>query len=143
MKGTVGIALGVAFAVGVACGGDAPPIKYPDPRENEITTLWTQIRGFRRDMGMHLDPTAQTLSYVAPLRLPDAKKVCSQNHPVPTTCNEVCGLADDICDNAERICQIADELGKGDEYAQDKCKSAKASCREAQQKCCECSGATP
>ena len=139
MKGIVGIALGVAFAVGVACGGGPQEIKYPDPRENEITTLWTQIRGWRADAHMPLDPSLLAV----PRNVPEAKRVCPEHHQVPTTCNEVCGLADDICDNAERICQIADELGKGDEYAQDKCKSAKASCREAQQKCCECSGATP
>ena len=60
--------------------------------------------------------------------------------PVPPTCSDVCSLADAICDNAEAICGIADELGKDDHVAQEKCTSAKASCREAKQRCCNCSG---
>jgi hypothetical protein len=58
---------------------------------------------------------------------------------VPETCNDVCSLADAICDNAEQICILADELGKQDTWAQGKCASAKASCRDAKKKCCGCS----
>ena len=39
--------------------------------------------------------------------------------------------------------RIADDLGKDDDYAQEKCTSAKASCREAKQRCCNCSESTP
>ena len=69
--------------------------------------------------------------------------MCADDHKVPTTCDDVCSLADAICDNAEAICTIADELGKDDDFAQDKCTSAKASCREAKQKCCGCSSENP
>jgi hypothetical protein len=65
--------------------------------------------------------------------------VCSEGHKVPPSCDDVCNLADAICDNAEAICTIAGELGKDDDFAQDKCSSAKGSCREAKQKCCGCS----
>ena len=37
----------------------------------------------------------------------------------------------------------AELLGKTDHDAQDKCTSAKASCREAKQRCCNCSGDAP
>lgn len=139
MKGAL---LGIAIAIVVACGAAPKEMKWPDPRDNEITNLWTQIRGWRADAHMQLDPTPQDLLQWRRGTVPEAKRVCQKNHTVPSTCNEVCNLSDDICDNAERICDLADELGKGDEYAQDKCTSAKASCREAQQRCCECS-ATP
>jgi hypothetical protein len=56
--------------------------------------------------------------------------------PIPR-CTDVCELGTAICDNAEDICAIAAELGD-DAWARDKCDSAKASCREAQEGCCEC-----
>ena len=122
-----------------ACGGAQQTVVGPNPKDNEITALWTQIRDWRREAGMKLDPTPQSIFQVTPNPVANAKLVCTENHPVPSTCNDVCNLADDICDNAERICQLADQLGKGDDYAQEKCSSAKASCREAKQKCCNCS----
>ena len=126
----------------VACGGSqktAPPV---DPRDNEITALWTQIRTWRAEVPkMGLEPTAQDVLQFGKLPFDELKLVCPDTHHVPQTCNDVCNLSDDICDNAERICHLADELGKGDEYAQEKCSNAKASCKEAKQKCCECSTA--
>ncbi len=133
-------ALIVALAIGVAaCGGAQMPQQLPDPRDNEITALWTQVRDWRREAHMSLDPTTQDVFQLTRSTVANAKLVCTENHSVPSTCNDVCNLADDICDNAERICQLADQLGKGDDYAQEKCSSAKASCREAKQKCCGCS----
>lgn len=135
------VVLALALALAGACGGPPPPGQRPDPRENEVTALWTQIRDWRKEAHMPLDPTAQDVFQLAKRSVRDARLSCPEHHPVPTSCNDVCNLADDICDNAERICQIADELGKGDVYSQDKCASAKASCREAKQQCCSCSEA--
>src|SRR5262249_11912391 len=118
------------------------------PRDNEITALWAQIRDWRKEAHMPLDPTAQDMLAIGPRAVKELKRVCPENHPVPQACNDVCNLSDDICDNAERICDLANQLGKSDDYAQEKCRSAKASCKEAKQKCCECSvtadaGTTP
>lgn len=121
-----------------ACGGPQVNDHAVDKR-NEITALWTQIRGFRHDAGMDLDPAPSTLNQIRFKSVKDVERVCVDNHKVPTTCSDVCSLADAICDNAESICTIADELGKNDDYAQGKCTDAKASCREAKQKCCGCS----
>ena len=128
----------------VACGA-GPQHKGTDrgPKENEITALWTQIRDWRREAHMELDPTRQNVFQWGGRSIPEAKKVCPEAHPVPATCSDVCSLAENICDNAESICTLADELGKDDEYAQDKCANAKASCREAKQRCCNCSGGVP
>src|SRR5207244_8379582 len=106
-------------------------------KRNEITALWAQIRDWRRDARLPLDPSQQNLIESRALTVPEIKRSCPDGHQVPATCNDVCNLADDICDNAERICQIADELGPQDDYAHDKCASAKASCREAKQRCCD------
>ena len=144
MKGIAGIALGVAIAVIVACGGAAPPYDWEKKLrlENEITSLWTQIRDWRREAKMDLEPVPNDLITVRGRGVQQIRRMCTAAHEVPARCNTVCDLGTAICDNAEAICQIADELGKDDEYAQGKCASAKASCREANDRCCTCS-ATP
>ncbi len=88
---------------------------------------------------MPLDPTQAHVFQVASRPTKEARLTCPDHHLVPQSCNDTCSLADAICDNAERICDIADELGKDDDYAQGKCASAKASCREGKQRCCDCS----
>jgi len=135
------LALGVAIGVMVACGGASKPFDWDKhiQMENEITALWTQIRDWRREAHMGLEPTRQDVFQLQNRSVPEARQVCPESHEVPATCNDICDLSTAICDNAETICKIADELGKGDEYAQDKCASAKASCREAKQRCCRCS----
>jgi hypothetical protein len=135
----------VALIVVVACGG----VNYPDPlkdkldKENRITVLWTQIREFRRDANMPLDPARTFVFQFQNRSVHEAARVCTAGQQVPPRCDDVCSISDNICDNAEAICGIADELGKDDEYAQDKCASAKASCREAKQRCCNCSASPP
>lgn len=126
-----------ALLIVFACAGAQK--SHPVDKRNEITGLWVQIRDFRRQNHMELDPMPSTLAQMELKTVKDAERVCVDNHKVPTSCNDTCGLADAICDNAEAICNIADELGKDDDYAQGKCTDAKASCREAKQKCCGCS----
>ena len=111
----------------------------------EITALWAQIRGWRHDAHMDLDPPPALMFEWRAKPFIEAKRVCPEGHaPKNKTCDDICLLAEDICDNAERICIVADELGKTDQPAQEKCTSAKASCREAKQRCCNCTPeATP
>ncbi len=132
------IASAIALILAQACGGPQKPASGQDERA-EIIALWTQIRDFRRQAKMELDPSPMTLNQIRFKTVKDAQKVCVENHRVPKTCDDVCGLADAICDNSERICQLADLLGKDDDFAQSKCTDAKASCHEAKQKCCGCS----
>jgi hypothetical protein len=135
-------AIAVALLVVTACGGAQPPTGG-DPNEGkrtQIAILWAQIRDWRREAHMPLDPPHVFELQLARTPVQDAKRVCPDNHEVPKTCDDVCNLSGAICDNAETICKLADELGKDDTFAQDKCTSAKASCREAQQRCCDCSG---
>lgn len=107
-------------------------------KANEITVLSAEIRRLRHEGGMDVEPSPILISQ-PPKSVSDAKRVCPDNHKVPTSCNDICSIADAICDNAEAICGLADELGKQDDFAQGKCTSAKASCREAKQRCCGCS----
>jgi len=130
----------------VACGGEIPPPPgWPKKlqMENEITALWTQIRDWRREAHMDLDPIRSDVFQWRNRTVPEAKRVCTDGHVVPPSCNDVCDLSVAICDNAEAICGIAAELGPQDDYAQEKCASAKASCREAKQHCCNCSATPP
>jgi hypothetical protein len=133
---TLAAVLSAAIAIGVACGPKPPPT---GPKQDEITALWTQIRDWRRGAGLPVDPRREDVIAIGPLTVDKAKQVCPDAHPVPPSCDEVCSLAEAICDNAEQICILADELGKSDKWAQDKCDSAKASCRDAKKRCCGCS----
>ena len=128
----------IATACGTACGPKDSMTPPRDPRQ-EITALSTQIRDWRREAKLPVEPRREDVIAVAPMTLEQARHVCPDSHPVPPSCGDVCSLADAICDNAETICTLADELGKDDKWAQDKCDSAKASCRDAKQRCCNCS----
>jgi hypothetical protein len=138
----------VAGLIGGLVGACARTIEPPEwqrhqQKMTEITTLWAQIRDWRRVARMDLDPTPADMFQWRGRPVSEAARVCPDGHTVPPACGDVCNLADAICDNAEAICGIADELGKADRDAQDKCTSAKASCREAKQRCCNCSGDPP
>lgn len=109
--------------------------------KREITALWTQIRQWRKEGRMsRLEPTSAQKISMRYKTSRQAAGVCPDD-PRPKTpkCQDVCSLGNAICENAGRICRIADEL-KGDPWAREKCNSAKASCREAKQRCCKCVG---
>ena len=120
----------------LACGGQRAP---RSPKVDEITALWTQIRQWRREAKLPVEPRHEDVNMMYDMPMQKAERVCTDGHAEPPTCGDVCSLADAICDNAEQICILADDLGKDDKWAQEKCASAKASCRDAKKKCCECS----
>jgi hypothetical protein len=130
----------VALVAGMAGGAlvTACARRPPNgPRRDEVMALWTQIRDWRREAGIGVEPAASTVQQMAPMTVARARRMST---PCPTSppraCHDVCSLADAICDNAERICDIAAELDDG--WASEKCNSAKASCREATERCCTC-----
>lgn len=131
----LGIALTLAVVIAAACSHTPPP---RGPKTDEITALWTQIRQWRREAKMPVDPRREDV-LAAPPTIKAAEAVCRVSD-MPATCGEVCSLADAICDNAEQICILAEELG--DDWSRDKCNSAKASCRDAKKRCCQCSDPT-
>ena len=108
-----------------------------------INGLWLQIRDFRSDLRMDLDPSPTTEHSYRNKTVKQTRNVCPDVQAIAQTCSDSCILADHICDNAETICTIADELGQDDAQAQEKCTSAKASCREAKQRCCNCNANPP
>ncbi len=123
------VVAGVVVVLLASGGCGYPPARQP-AHSNEIIALWSQIREWRREAGMSLDPSCATLVSFAP----------TDDH-VPGGCAstkqasvDACSLGDAICDNAEQICILSGELGDN-LWAHDKCTSATASCREVQQLC--------
>jgi len=135
-----GLVAGLVLAAIIAsCNHPAPATMTPSERYDLLTqqtALWTQIRDWRREAGLRVEPPAELLQEFRGRTLKEAQRVCPDTHPITRACEDICSLADAICDNAEAICEIADKLGKADHQAQEKCASAKASCKEAKQRCC-------
>jgi hypothetical protein len=129
--------LGLVAGVGLAACASQAPARVPgyeamDSRKEEIRDLWMQIRSWRVDLRMSPDPSEDLLGQAA-----STARSCPAEAPTAGTCGDTCNLKDAICDNAESICRIADELD-GDSWATDKCTSARASCKEAADRCCTC-----
>ncbi|HVK76205.1 MAG TPA: hypothetical protein VM734_22920 [Kofleriaceae bacterium] len=135
----LGLVTGAACAWAVACSRPAPAPGWQaaQARRNEITALWTQIRDWRREAGLQVEPDASAVLAMRAESVSAAARACVKPPEPHEACADVCDLADAICDNAETICEIAREL-RGDAWAREKCDSAKASCREAQERCCQC-----
>ncbi len=139
-------ATGAAFALGlflVACGGSRAPRTWQEQqsKRNDITVLWAQIRDWRREAGMGVEPDETAVMAMSRMTVSSAARACVLDRAPRPACSDVCDLGDAICDNAESICGIADELN--DPWAREKCDSAKASCREARQRCCRCDEDAP
>jgi hypothetical protein len=132
-----GVVIGAAIA---ACAQQTIP---PQPAAvQEITMLWGQIRQWRHEAKMEVEPAAADV--MAMRRGWPVGPTCRDSRPSPA-CADICDPADAICDNAERICDLAGELADTQwaEWAKDKCASAKASCKEAANRCCECAKEQP
>jgi len=161
LQGCAAVALAVAACAGTASrkpsvpvttaapgpdgGGmtaEAGPSVY-DPRLDEIVERDKEIRDFRRELDLDSDPsrTDQELWMVRPLS--KAIEVCPiDEYPQTPKCQDVCTLADHICENADAICDLAEDL-KDNDWAQRKCASAKASCKDGKKRCCTCNGDEP
>lgn len=59
-------------------------------------------------------------------------------HPAASDrCTDACTISTSICNNQQRICDLAQQLA-GDDWAANKCTSARASCQSARASCCSC-----
>jgi hypothetical protein len=133
---TVGAALVVGLVIG-ACAVRSPGVTPFDPRKNEITALWTQIRDWRVEAHLGTNPRTDLVLEMSRVTVRQAANVCPDSHVPPPACEDICSLASAICENAEQICAIAAELAP-DAWSEEKCTSAKASCKEAKLQCCGC-----
>lgn len=129
-----GLLAGLVIA---ACATTGPLTPPRGDKKNEITALWTQIRDWRVEAHMGVNPSDKTLIEMTNKPVKTAANVCPDSHVAPPACTDICDLAEAICENATNICAIAAELAP-DAWAEEKCTSAKASCKEAKQQCCGC-----
>jgi len=159
MRSVVGVVVGGALALAIACGGAAksgvtskpgpPPTGVDggitDPRaeldrlDQEITSQMQQLTEPRPAPAADLCVTncgRQPMAGAAQKAIEPADPTCK---PAKTeTCTESCNLKSSICDNASRICTIAADLGGNDAYANEKCNRGLASCEAAKKRCCSC-----
>lgn len=112
-----------------------PSYAYVDASRDEIRALWRQIRDWRVEGGLEPDPQSHVIR-ATDSHAVGALRACPAT-PETDRCRDVCDLKDAICDNAERICELAREVGN-DPWSAEKCASAKASCKEARERCCRC-----
>lgn len=131
-------------AAGMAAESAAEPQPMiHDPRLDEIRDRDNEIREFRREIGLRGDPSASDSEIWMVRPLSKALDVCPVHaYPQTPKCKDVCNLADHICENADAICDLAGELD-GNSWAQGKCASAKASCKDGKKRCCDCNGDEP
>lgn len=130
----IGLAFGLALG---ACASKQQSAALGPTYKQEIADRWSEIRQWRVEMGLRTEPDHDRITQFR--RRPLAELRLCPEHPAPETetCRDTCNIADAICDNAERICDLADEL-EGNSWAREKCESAKASCKEATERCCQC-----
>lgn len=151
-------ALAAGCAIALACAG-APSARSTapeaagapsrvqtmpgDPRA-EITELDRQITAALARAEVPASPVAScsgdacATALAAPFATPAPEDPAC--HPAPSDhCTDVCKLDTSICRNQDRICELAKSL-PGDDWAANKCTSARASCQAAHQRCCGCTG---
>jgi hypothetical protein len=158
MHTVVAAALAAAAIFALACAGGVParsttpagpapasagrePTMPGDPRA-EITELDRQITAELARADVTAPPIAScsgdacVSALAAPFATPTAEDPAC--HPAPSDhCSDVCKLDRSICHNQDRICELAKSL-PGDDWAANKCTSARASCQSAHQRCCGC-----
>lgn len=121
-----------------ACAGRTSRSPY-EPRDTahaEILSYDQDIRAWRSDLKLSLTPDERKVitMHQEPVQKPPALPAAG----VGEICLDVCDLATRICEAQEHICKIAGELGAEDEWAAEKCDSAKVSCKEAKGRCESC-----
>ena len=128
-----------AFALALALGGCQQATMPPHPAVQEITMLWGQIRQWRHEAKMEVEPARASVIAMEPKPVKYAEQSCP-DISVPPACNGICDPAEAICENAERICELAKELTDTEwaSWAKEKCDNAKGSCNEAKKRCCAC-----
>lgn len=144
------LVLGAAGAA--ACAGGSPKASAPTPaamapmergdRHAEIDALDREIadalaRG-------HVTPQVTSscrgetcaTAMSEPFAVPAA--TAATCHPAASDrCTDACTISTSICTNQQKICELAEQLA-GDDWAANKCTSARASCQAARDRCCSC-----
>lgn len=120
----------VVVACATAPRKSAGPDEIRIAKRQQLIQLEAEIRSYRAELKLPPKPDPRYFQLPQPPARPQAQ-------PQSDKCIDACNLADYICQAAEDICRIAGELGN-DDWANEKCESARASCAEARKNCQEC-----
>jgi hypothetical protein len=152
-----GLVLGAAAATVVACAGASPKASAPTPAAmapvmepgDRHAESHVEIDALDRQIADALarahvtPPAASSCSGAAcatamsqPFAVPAATDAAC--HPAASDrCSDACTISTSICGNQQKICELAQQLD-GDDWAANKCASARASCKAAHDSCCSC-----
>jgi hypothetical protein len=148
-RALVVLGAGALFAVALACGGARPKAAATAPAARSSEDPRAQIEVLDREIAndmarAHLAPPEAALcsgaacaaAMSAPFTTPTATDL--QCRPAPTQrCTDLCALSTSICNNQQKICDLAKQM-PGDDWAANKCESARASCKAGNDSCCTC-----
>jgi len=153
VKALWGLALGVACAIAIACGGAKKsamsPAEAPPPTVNTGgmgESGHQEIDRLDKEIATQLEQMKLAPPAVAPMADPQAMSVDTATaaanaktctHGQSEICRSACELSDSICTNAGKICNLAAQLAN-DSWANQKCANGKASCDAASGRCCSC-----
>lgn len=130
----------LASGCGARDSASEPSYEDVDEGRASIQELWQEIREWRVEGGMEPHPQTHVMRATESHSV-SALRACP-TAPQTGRCRDVCNLKDAICDNAERICRIARAIGN-DPWSAQRCSGAKASCKEARERCCGCVAEEP
>jgi hypothetical protein len=144
------VLLGAGCAVAIACGASRPQMAAaPAAQDMRGQDPHAEIEALDRQIADELaraqvaPPAIATCTGAAcaeamsqPFATPPAADPAC--HPASSdACADACTLSTSICRNQQKICDLAMQLA-GDDWAANKCQSAKASCQAAHDSCCRC-----
>jgi len=150
--GCVALLAVALLAMGLACGGSRPKAaaSAPSPAAAEMREEpRAQIEALDREIASDMAKANVAPPVIAPCSGPSCAAAMSTPFATPTTidsvcrtaqsqrCTDVCTLSTSICNNQQKICDLAKQL-PGDDWAANKCESARASCKASNESCCTC-----
>ncbi|HSR97761.1 MAG TPA: hypothetical protein VLM79_11960 [Kofleriaceae bacterium] len=150
--GCVALLAVALLAVALACGGSRPKAAASAPAPAAAETREeprAQIEALEREIAGDMARANVAQPAIAPCTGPACAAAMSTPFATPTTidavchpaqsqrCKDVCTLSTSICNNQQKICDLARQL-VGDDWAANKCESARGSCKAANESCCTC-----
>ena len=152
MKIWLGLVVAAAGAAAVGCAGGARKASAPTPAATapmELGDRHAEIDALDREISEalargHVTPqvtsSCRGASCAAAMSEPFAVPAATDAtcHPAASDrCTDACAISTSICTNQQKICELAEQL-VGDDWAANKCTSARASCQAARESCCHC-----
>jgi hypothetical protein len=150
-------ACGALVAIAFACGGARPKAAASAPSAQSTEDPRAQsgpraeIEALDREIADDIAKAHLPPPQAAPCSGAACAAAMSAPFVTPTTtdlqcrpaaaqrCTDLCTLSTSICNNQQKICDLAKQL-PGDDWAANKCESARASCKAANDACCTCLG---